>query len=52
MSYRLSELKKRFFKLLNRYKKDPDNSSIQYIRKIINPKIDQAIGELIYKKLK
>ena len=44
--------RRRFFELLNRYKKYPDNFSIQYIRKIINPKIDQAIGGLIYKKLK
>ena len=33
----------RFFELLNRYKKDPDNFSIQYNRKTINRKIDQAI---------
>ena len=33
----------RFFELLNRYKKDPDNFSIQYNRKTINRKIDKAI---------
>jgi len=42
----------RFFKLLNRYKKDPDNFSIQYNRKTINRKIDQAIETNIIKELK
>ena len=36
---------RRFFKLLSRYKKDPDNFSIQYRRKTINHKIDQAIKD-------
>ncbi|HUS48731.1 MAG TPA: hypothetical protein VMZ91_01070 [Candidatus Paceibacterota bacterium] len=30
----------RFFELLTRYRKDPNNFSIQYSRKIINRKID------------
>jgi len=41
----------RFFELLNRYKKDPDNFSIQYNRKTINRKIDQAIETNIIKEL-
>jgi len=44
--------RRRFFKLLNRYKKDPDNFSIQYNRKTINRKIDQAIETNIIKELK
>jgi len=43
--------RRRFFKLLNRYKKDPDNFSIQYNRKTINRKIDQAIETNIIKEL-
>ena len=41
----------RFFELLARYKKDPDNFSIQYNRKTINRKIDQAIETNIIKEL-
>ena len=43
--------RRRFFKLLARYKKDPDNFSIQYNRKTINRKIDQAIETNIMKEL-
>jgi len=42
----------RFFELLSRYKKDPDNFSIQYNRKTINRKIDQAIEANIIQELK
>jgi len=35
--------RRRLFKLLARYKKDPDNFSIQYNRKTINRKINKAI---------
>ena len=41
----------RFFELLSRYKKDPDNFSIQYNRKTINRKIDKAIETNIMKEL-
>ena len=41
----------RFFELLNKYKKDPDNFSIQYNRKTINRKIDKAIETNIIKEL-
>ena len=41
----------RFFELLNRYKKNPDNFSIQYNRKTINRKIDKAIEINIIKEL-
>jgi len=41
----------RFFELLNRYKKDPNNFSIRYNRKTINRKIDQAIETNIIKEL-
>ena len=41
----------RFFELLAKYKKDPDNFSIQYNRKTINRKIDQAIETNIIKEL-
>ena len=44
--------RRRFFELLTRYKKDPDNFSIQYNRKTINRKIDQAIETNIIKELK
>jgi len=44
--------KRRFFELLARYKKDPDNFSIQYNRKTINRKIDKAIETNIIKELK
>ena len=43
--------RRRFFKLLTRYKKDPDNFSIHYNRKIINRKIDKAIETNIIKEL-
>jgi hypothetical protein len=43
--------RKRFFKLLARYKKDPDNFSIQYNRKTINRKIDKAVERNIIKEL-
>jgi len=43
--------RRRFFKLLNRYKKDPDNFSIQYNRKTINRKIDKTIEINIIKEL-
>ena len=43
--------RRRFFELLNRYKKDPDNFSIQYNRKTINRKIDKAIETNIIKEL-
>ena len=39
----------RFFELLNRYKKDPDNFSIQYDRKM-NRKIDPDIEKNIVKE--
>jgi len=32
--------RRRFFKLLAKYKKGPDNFSVQYSRKTINRKID------------
>ena len=41
----------KFFELLNRYKKNPDNFSIKYNRKIINRKIDQTIEADITKEL-
>ncbi len=44
--------RRRFFELLNRYKKDPGNLSIQYNRKTINRKIDQAIETNIVKELR
>jgi len=43
--------RRRFFELLARYKKDPNNFSIQYNRKTINRKIDQAIETNIIKEL-
>jgi hypothetical protein len=43
--------RRRFFKLLSRYKKDPDNFSIHYNRKTINRKIDKAIEINIIKEL-
>ena len=48
ISYILQMLKikrRRFFKLLAKYRKDPDSFSIQYERKTINHKIDQAIKD-------
>jgi len=44
--------RRRFFELLARYKKDPDNFSIQYNRKTINRKIDPDIEKNIVKELK
>ena len=41
----------RFFELLAKYRKDPDNFSIQYYRKTINRKIDQDIETNIIKEL-
>jgi len=43
--------RRRLFKLLARYKKDPNNFSIQYNRKTINRKIDKAIETNIIKEL-
>ena len=43
--------RRRFFKLLERYRKDPDSFSIQYERKTINRKIDKAIETNIIKEL-
>jgi hypothetical protein len=43
--------RRRFFKLLSRYKKDPDNLSIHYNRKTINRKIDKAPEINIIKEL-
>ena len=54
INYILSTLgikRRRFFELLNRYKKDPDNFSIQYNRKTINRKIDKTIETNIIKEL-
>ena len=48
INYILSTLgikRRRFFKLMSRYKKDPGNFSIQYNRKTINRKIEQAIED-------
>ena len=41
----------RFFELLNRYKKGPDNFSIQYKRNISNYRIDREIEVNIIKEL-
>jgi len=41
----------RFFKLLAKYRKDPDNFSIQYERRTINRKIDPDIEKNIVKAL-
>ena len=54
INYILSTLgikRSRFFELLNRYKKDPDNFSIQYNRKTINRKINKTIETNIIKEL-
>ena len=54
INYILSTLgikRRRFFELLNRYKKDPDNFSIQYNRKTINRKINKTIETNIIKEL-
>jgi len=42
----------RFFELLAKYRKNPDNFSIQYGRKTINRKIDPDIEKNIVKELK
>jgi len=42
----------RFFELLTKYRKDPDNFFIQYNKKIINKKIDLDIKKNIVKELK
>ena len=44
--------RRRFFLLLAKYRKDPDNFSIQYERKTINRKIDPDIEKNIVKELK
>jgi len=48
----LSIKRRRFFELLAKYRKNPDNFSIQYKRKTINRKIDKAIEINIVKELK
>jgi len=53
LDYILQMLKikrRRFFELLAKYRKDPDNFSIQYERKTINRKIDPDIEKNIRKK--
>ncbi|OGD13791.1 hypothetical protein A2V47_00710 [Candidatus Atribacteria bacterium RBG_19FT_COMBO_35_14] len=42
----------RFFELLAKYRKDPDNFSIQYERKTINRKTNPDIEKNILKELK
>ena len=42
----------RFFELLTRYRKDPDNFSIQYKRNISNYRIDREIEANIIQELK
>jgi hypothetical protein len=44
--------RRRFFELLAKYRKDPDNFSIQYVKKTINRKIDPDIERNIVKELK
>ena len=52
ISYSILGIKRsRFFELMNRYRKDPDNFSIQYNRKTINRKIYQDIETNIIKEL-
>jgi len=48
----LSIKRSRFFELLSRYRKDPDNFSIRYGRRTINRKIDSDIERNIVKELK
>ncbi|MBA7531709.1 hypothetical protein ES705_23930 [subsurface metagenome] len=43
--------RRRYFKLLARHKKDPNNFSIRYKRKTINRKIDKVIETNIIKEL-
>lgn len=55
ISYILQMLKikrRKFFKLLAKYRKDPDSFSIQYERKTINRKIDPDIERNIVKEVK
>ena len=55
LDYILQMLKikrRRFFLLLAKYRKDPDNFSIQCTRKTINRKIDPDIERNIVKELK
>ncbi|PKP58276.1 hypothetical protein CVT91_08860 [Candidatus Atribacteria bacterium HGW-Atribacteria-1] len=55
INYILQMLKikrRRFFELLAKYRKDPDNFSIQYERSTINRKIDPDIERNIVKELK
>ncbi len=55
LNYILQMLKikrSRFFELLAKYRKDPDNFSIQYERKTINRKIDPYIEKNIIKELR
>jgi len=54
LNYILQMLKikrSRFFELLAKYRKDPDNFSIQYERRTINRKIDPDIERNIVKAL-
>jgi len=44
--------RRRFFELLAKYRKDPDNFSIQYEKRTINRKIDPNIERNIVKELK
>ncbi len=44
--------RRRLFLLLAKYRKDPDNFSIQYTRRTINRKIDPDIERNIVKELK
>ena len=44
--------RRRFFELLAKYRKNPENFSIQYVRKTINRKIDPDIERNIVKELK
>ena len=46
--------RRRFFELLARYKKDPDNFSISYNKKTINRKIDKVtatISQILYNSI-
>jgi len=55
MNYILQMLKikrSRFFELLAKYRKDPDNLSIQYKRNISNYRIDREVEVNIVKELK
>ena len=44
--------RRKFFELLAKYCKDPDNFSIQYERKTINQKLDRDIKKNIVEELK